>query len=205
MELKIRELQESDYDLCCKFAEVGMNFEEVTGSKELAKKYGWYFWYSELIEATQIIACSYGNDLAGVLVTSFKGEKKKYRKLKYVLQIKIANWKIKHIAGSQSNRYNEVNQVMEEKYSKILHPDGQIVFLAANPFLNIKGVGSFLLDELERRNKGKEIYLFTDSQCTYQFYEHRGFERYLEEEIDLPLSQDNGTIKCFLYRKKVEE
>lgn len=33
-----------------------------------------------------------------------------------------------------------------------------------------------LLRELEEREKGKKVFLYTDSACTYQFYEHRGFE-----------------------------
>ena len=44
-----------------------------------------------------------------------------------------------------------------------------------------------LLNELARRENGKELYLFTDDQCTYQFYEHRGFEKIGEKDIVLEL------------------
>ena len=52
-----------------------------------------------------------------------------------------------------------------------------------------------LLNELARRENGKELYLFTDDQCTYQFYEHRGFEKIGEKDIVLEL--DNTiNLKC---------
>lgn len=61
-----------------------------------------------------------------------------------------------------------------------------------------------LLNEFERRKYGKEIYLFTDDQCSYPFYEHRGFERIGEKDIVLELD-DKINLKCFLYRKLIQK
>jgi len=60
-----------------------------------------------------------------------------------------------------------------------------------------------LLNELEQREKNKEIYLFTDDQCTYQFYERRGFERAGEKDIVLELGKKID-LKCLLYRKRIK-
>ena len=38
--------------------------------------------------------------------------------------------------------------------------------------------------------------------CTYQFYERRGFERIGEQNVVLEL-QDNVEFKCLMYRKKL--
>lgn len=51
----------------------------------------------------------------------------------------------------------------------------------------MKGIGTMLLNELKNQEKGKEIYLYTDNACTYQFYEHRGFEKAGEKEVVLTL------------------
>lgn len=53
----------------------------------------------------------------------------------------------------------------------------------ANP--EIKGIGTFLLNEFEKLEVGKRIYLYTDTGCTYQFYEHRGFEKVGEKPVSL--------------------
>ncbi len=59
-------------------------------------------------------------------------------------------------------------------------PDGEILFLAADPECGVKGIGTALLKALEEKEKGKTMYLFTDDGCTYQFYEHRGSEIFYE-------------------------
>lgn len=89
-----------------------------------------------------------------------------------------------------------------DKYTEQYTPDGELRFLASNPKSKTKGIGTFLLNELARRESGKEIYLFTDTNCTYQFYEHRGFVRAGEQKIVLELSGEVD-LKCLLYRRKM--
>lgn len=81
---------------------------------------------------------------------------------------------------------------------------GQIVFLAANPDGKVKGVGSRLLEEFERREKGRQVYLYTDDACTYQFYEHRGFERCGEKDVILDFGSKKVALKCLLYGKTID-
>lgn len=51
-------------------------------------------------------------------------------------------------------------------------PNGEIIFLAADPECEIKGVGSALLSAFEKEEKGKLIYLYTDSACgAFEFIE----------------------------------
>ena len=90
------------------------------------------------------------------------------------------------------------------EYLKSEKPDGEIIFLAADPDCGKKGVGSLLLKELEKREQGKEIFLYTDNACTYQFYEHRDFERFAERQIVLHLEKEIA-LSCFFYRKNSEK
>lgn len=91
------------------------------------------------------------------------------------------------------------------QYSEHNSPDGEILFLAANPEIKVKGVGSLLLEELERRERGKKLYLYTDNACTFQFYEHRGFLRACERDIALDMGDKTVPLKCFLYSKLLGE
>ena len=70
--------------------------------------------------------------------------------------------------------------------------------------MKIKGIGSRLLSELETLEKGKQIFLHTDDACTYQFYEHRGFDRVGEEDIVLEFGNKKVPLKCLLYSKVLE-
>lgn len=69
---------------------------------------------------------------------------------------------------------------------------------------NVK-IGSLLLTELEKREQGKKLYLYTDNACTYQFYEHRGFKRVGEKDIILELGKKNVNLTCLMYSKTIEE
>ena len=97
--------------------------------------------------------------------------------------------------------YDTTNQVLFREYRKCHCPDGQIVFLAANPAFQQKGIGSKLLEELERREKGKQVYLYTDDACTYQFYERRGFQRSGEKKVVLDFGSKKVPLTCFLFYK----
>jgi len=90
-------------------------------------------------------------------------------------------------------------------YQKNYKPDGQILFLAANPDMKGKGIGTALLRELERRENGKTLYLYTDSGCTYQFYEHRDFDRVCEEQITVEIGTNSVPLTCMLYSKQIKK
>ena len=79
--------------------------------------------------------------------------------------------------------------------------DGEIIFLAANPEVRVSGIGTALLGGLERREKGKRVFLYTDDLCTYQFYEHRGFERAGEVPSELDMHGRKVPLLCLLYTR----
>ena len=51
----------------------------------------------------------------------------------------------------------------------------------------------------EKDESGKLIYLYTDNACTYQFYEHRGFERSEERQVVLDLDKRQVPLTCLFY------
>lgn len=202
MELELRKIKKQDYKKAIQYAIEGMHFSIYTESKIILNLYGKYFWYLELLNATQILALYYGNDLAGVLIADIYGETKCYKSFSKSIYIKFIDFIQKHFYKGSIDLYDNTNKKLLAKYKRENAPDGEIRFLAANPNLKIKGIGTMLLQELEKREKGKEVYLFTDDQCTYQFYEHRGFEKVGEKDIVLDLNK-KIPLKCLLYRKKL--
>ena len=48
-------------------------------------------------------------------------------------------------------------------------PDGEIRFFAVDPNLKGKGIGTLLLKHLENIEKGKKVFLYTDSGCIISF------------------------------------
>lgn len=201
MEIEIRELRKRDYGKAIQFAITGMHFNLYLDHKFLLHLYGRYFWYSELQCATQVIAAYLGDELAGVLLADMRGEKKRHWTIGQTIYVKIFMFLQNTFYKGGTSIYDVANREMLGEYLEKNQPDGQVVFLAADPNSKEKGIGTKLLEELERRERGKDIYLYTDDACTYEFYEHRGFVRSSEREVVLDFGNKKVPLKCFLYSK----
>ncbi|MCE3180309.1 GNAT family N-acetyltransferase [Enterococcus faecium] len=204
MELAFKQLEKKDYKKAIQFAIKGMHFDWYTKNKLLLNLYGRYFWYLELNRATQIIALYADDELAGVLLADIKGKSKKHHSFSQKLYVKLFDFLQNAFVKDSKGGYDDTNDELLSDYLKKHSPDGEIVFLAANPDLKIKGIGSKLLKEFERREQGKEVFLFTDSGCTYQFYERRGFERKKEKDNVMKILNKEVDLSCMLYSKIIQ-
>ena len=204
MEFEIKKLNNKDYNKIIQYAIKGMHFNMYLDNKLELNLYGRYFWYLELTNATQVISAYMGNELVGVLIADFKGEEKVYKSFWKSVYVNIFDCIQKTFFKESVGIYDKANKEMLENYKSENNPDGEIRFLAANPNIKVKGIGTFLLNELEKRERGKEVFLFTDDQCTYQFYEHRGFDKIGEKDIELDLNEKKVPLKCLLYSKKIK-
>ena len=205
MKMKLQELRKADEKQAMRFAATGMHFDWYFDSPFLLNLYTRYFWYLESNRATQVIAAYEGDTFAGVLLAEIKGEKRKKQSFWRGIYVRVFDALQRLYSPKGGALYEQTNAEMFQKYRETHFPDGGILFLAANPDVKTKGIGTALLAELAHREAGKEIYLFTDDACTYQFYEHRGFERAGEKDIVLELSEKTVPLKCLLYRKKMNE
>ena len=203
MEIVIKEIiRKKDYKKAIRYAIEGMQFNRYLNNKIFLNLYGRYFWYLELTNSTQIISAYIGDELVGVLLANINGARK-YKSFYKSLYVKIFNFFQNILYKEGVGIYNETNREMFEKYKNNNKPNGEIKFFAVNPNIKGKGIGSKILEVFERKEKGKQIFLFTDEGCSYQFYEHRGFERVGEKDILLDLNDRKVNFKCFLYRKNI--
>ncbi len=201
MEIEIKEIRKKDYGKAIQFATTGMRFDRYLDSRLLLNLYGRYFWYLEMARATQVLAAYAGEELAGVLLAAVQGKERKHKSFWQSLYVKVFDCLQNAFYGGGVGVYDEANKEMFAEYSKTNSPDGEINFLAANPEIQVKGIGSTLLRELERRESGKKVYLYTDDMCAYQFYERRGFERACDKDVVLRLGDKTVPLKCLLYSK----
>lgn len=203
--MKIKELKKKDYKKAINFAIVGMDLKRYFSNNEkskLLKVYGKYFFYLELLQATKVICAYEDNNLVGILLANMKGEKKSVRSIFKWLYVKTVVLIMNIFYKNTASVYDKANQEMFAKYRETNNPDGEIIFLASDPNYLGKGVGTFLLKELQRLEKNKTVYVYTDDQCVYQFYEHRGFIKEGEKDIIMEFDTDVN-LKCMLFSKKL--
>ena len=201
--MTIEMLRKKDYKKVIGYAISGMHFDWYMSNKFILNAYGRYFLYLELNRATQVIAAYEGDELAGVLLAEIKGEKPAQYSFFRNIYVKVFNLLQHIVAHGAVVDYDEANRRMLAEFKSRVKTDGELIFLAANPDIKGKGTGTVLLNELTRREEGKQIYLFTDSGCTYQFYEHRGFDKVAKRHVELDFGDNHVPLDCFLYSKKL--
>lgn len=201
MEIEIRKLADKDFHKAIEFAIKGMNFNCYVEGKTELYLYGRYFFYLELKRATQVLAAYIGDRLVGVLLADMKNEPKRCPSFWRNLYVKIVDAAMAVAFRNGTGPYDAANAAMLKEFKKRAKSDGEICFLAADPAIQGKGIGTKLLNELSKREKGKLVYLFTDDNCTFQFYEHKRFERSGEKKIELVIHGKTVPLTCFLYSK----
>lgn len=203
LEIVIKDIRKKDYNKAIRFAITGMHFDRYLNNQILLNAYGRYFWYLEVNRATQILAAYAGDEFVGVILAQVKGEQRKRQSFLQKSYVRIADLILGIFSKDGAGLYEATTQELLEHYLEHNSPDGEIVFLAADPDCNIKGIGTALLNALAEREKGKTLYLHTDDACTYQFYEHRGFEKAAEKDIMLEMPKGKVPLKCFIYSREM--
>jgi GNAT superfamily N-acetyltransferase len=198
----IQTIAKCDFGKIQKFALQGMNFNMYSDKAWELKLYTRYFWYLELNRATQVLAAYEGNRMLGVLLADMNGEPKAVTSRWRAWYVKFAEWVMSIGYKGSSDEYDAANKAMLAEFKTASVPDGELNFFAVDPEMNGKGIGSQLLAELERREKGKLIYLFTNTGNSYYFYERKGFRRSGERHIDILMHGRKIPHDCYLYSKR---
>lgn len=201
--IEIREIRRQDYKKAQQFAIKGMHLEWYVDSSIILKMYAKYFWDMELNRATKAYRAYADDEFVGVLLADMKGEPKKYHSCWRSAYVRFFDRLQCLVAGEGVDAYDGANQEMYGAFCEGHTPDGEIVFLAADPDSKVKGVGTALLSALEADEQGKFVYLYTDNACNYQFYEHRGFTRSGERQVTLNLEKKSVPLTCLFYTKKI--
>lgn len=203
MAIELKKLEKKDYAKAIQYASDGMHFQVYFEDDPKGLYfYERYFFYSEILKSTSLIAAYENNQFIGLLIARMNGQKRCYYSLIKLFYVKMFEW-IQHIFFQTSaGQYEMACQDMLKSYQQVHHTDGEIVFLAVDPSKSHQGIGTMLLNAFERTIPQKTIYLYTDNQCSYQFYDHRGFHRVQERDIVLKLRKEIP-LKCMLYVKEV--
>lgn len=199
--MEIKQLLPKDYEKAAQFAIEGMHFHWYASGLSL-KLYAKYFLYLELLRATKILAAYEGDELLGVLIASVDGEEKLVKSAWKSVFVKAFEICENFLTNGAEDGYDKANREMLSKFLEKNKASGEICFFAVNPKIKNKGTGSALLAELERLEKGKKLYLFTDSGCTFQFYEKRGFLLSGKKEIEIDIFEKHIALECMLFSKE---
>jgi GNAT superfamily N-acetyltransferase len=201
MDISVKSLRKSDFNSAREYAIVGMHLSRYTKSKLELYLYSKYFWYSEISKASLALG-AYANDkLVGVLLVCMVNAPKVFKSLWYKVYVKIATIVMDIGYRDAHGVYVDINKELLETFKRNNEVDGELNFFAVDPNIKGKGIGTLLLNELEKLEKGKRIYLYTDSGASYQFYPRRGFDEVGRKDIYIKINGNELPLTCFLFSK----
>lgn len=199
--IEIKSLRRCDVGKAIRFAIKGMHFDWYLDSRFLLWLYGHYFWYLEQGRATREYAAYVNGRFVGVILAEVYGEQPLSSSRVARGYVRVFDWIASQFFKGGPDVYERTAAMLLRRYRTHTRPDGEIVFLAADPNAAVRGVGTALLHTLEQALPGRTFFLQTDNACTWQFYEHRGFSRAEEEKIVLEMPKGHIPLDCYLYSK----
>lgn len=141
-----------------------------------------------LYEATFGRVAILDGKVVGVIFGAINGKETQYRAIMedgsaHALTLLGASERDRVCIFEYFSRTNAVYQnLLEDSYSNY---DGTLDFLILTESAQGLGIGKGLWIELKtyfEENKTKAIYLYTDDECNFGFYEHQGFTKGIEKE-----------------------
>ncbi len=203
--LELRTIRRRDFRKIYRMTAKGMHFEWYTDSRFFQHLYARYFFSMELNRATRVYAAYANGRFVGALLADMLGEAPCSPCTLRQCFVWVLERLQTFVAGKGGDEYDAANRRLLAGFCEHHRPDGEITFLAADPDCGVKGVGTFLLEALEKDESGKLVYLYTDDACNYGFYEHRGFALMESEKILLDFRDRQVPLKCMLYAKRLGE
>lgn len=198
----IKPLEAQNAGRCAKFIVEGMNISKYIKSKKLQYLYSKFMFYQEFIESTDAFGVYVDNEFAGFILAGFDGMAKPYVPFKFRLYSHIFNLSSKLFDSHEiNNSYKIANRAMKDEFLQRHSVDGEIKLFAVSSQYKGHGLGTKLLDKLATLHTGKNIYVYSDSNCDYQFYLHRGFEQVGIRQIVMGTKKYKIPLTCYMFYK----
>lgn len=165
------------------------DYEERAGSAKNAMMGGRLFLFSCLKECNYaMIAESDGKFYGAIMGTCFSkpniGISDNYRSMCSEASDVLASSENGRIFERYYNCYHRLNETILSRSGEKF--DGEITFFAVTPESRGLGIGKRLISGLMdyfRKNDVGPVYIFTDTFCSYGFYDKMGFERIIDVSI----------------------
>ena len=126
---------------------------------------------------------------------------KKHHSFSQKLYVKLFDFLQNAFVKDSKGRYDDTNEELLSDYLKTF-PRWRNCLLVANPDLKIKGIGSKLLKEFERREQGKKYFCSRIAAVRINFM-NDAF-RTERKDIVMKILNKEVDLRCMLYSKIIQ-
>lgn len=206
MGITYRELQKSDYEAVKTVINESFGLYRYVTDERVLESFLNLYLYSCLSEQTFHCVAEENGKVIGVIMGQAKSAYRAVPHLRHLVRMSaygVKMWMQSVWYRCSSRDYKRMHQI----YRQLLHDSkqtfgGVLTLFAVTESCRGKGVGSVLLHRLLDylyRHDVDSIYLYTDSCCTYQFYERHGFRRLGQQRMALTRDGRQTELDVFLY------
>lgn len=202
-----RTIKKEDYKQISNLIAESFDLNSYIVDEESLKEVKEHYLYSCLAEATYINIAEIKGKIIGVIMGNSKNDYKLYKHIIFIAKI------FKYRLKKQLTRENDLNyKQIQIIYKELLDRhknkfDGILTLFLVDKKYRGLGIGYKLFTNLLLYLKNKRtnrIYLYTDSECNYHFYEKQGFNLLEIKACNLLKNNKNFNMDIFLYEYQVK-
>ena len=213
-EVLYREMTKKDYPCIKKLICEAFDFHHLTQDSQLLNYIATLYLHECITKSTYSEVAIKDNKVIGVILGNVKEEKKNFlNKINSRLSYIYTYFKLLFHNSQRKNSILKYFQAFENTYEELIAGkemefQGSVQLFIVSKESRGLGVGKRLLSNLLKHmkdNNVKLLYVYTDSECNYGFYEHLGFELFnqksvyldpVKSNVDIFLMLNNLTINC---------
>ena len=187
------------------------DFASILGSKAVLDATLSFYFNQVMYRSTYGRVAIMNGEVLGVIFGYIKGEAPQYRHLlqdisEITMTLMMATDEERNglyeYFSKQTAVYGELIDGLESDY------DGSLEFIVLSRVAQGKGVGRLLWENLKTHFEGcgiTKIYVYTDTDCNYGFYDHLGFSCRRSKEVVYDFEGVEYTPKNFMYEMTLKK
>lgn len=201
-----RNIRKNDYAAIKNLINSVWHFERFATNERIRKDILEIYWMNCLREQTFARVVEYQGEVVGILLGRSESE---YKRFKMSINACAIIWRIIRLCFSEEARhttkgYRNFSRAYQELIeNRIQEFDGELVLFIVDQNYRAKGIGKKLIElffQYMKQTQTKCIYLYTDTECNYGFYDKQGFEKVDERWIDVENLIGKQQMGVYLYR-----
>ncbi|MCL1993048.1 MAG: GNAT family N-acetyltransferase [Spirochaetes bacterium] len=206
-EIVIRDVEEADWPQIKKMIDDTWGFSDLFES-EGATDAALGLYFNQVLYNTSFgKAALVGGRLAGIIFGYANGELPKFRMMMEDPAAHIMS--LLNMKEYERQNINEFMTKLGGAYEGLLEEggdyDGTLDFLVVSEEARGLKIGARLWEEVKayfQEKKARAIYVFTDTECNFGFYEHLGFSRRAQTPLTYVFAGERLEVEVYLYDYK---
>ena len=207
MGVEYQELKKENYPEVKKLINDLEKFDQIIPDAYYVEKFLSLYLRKTLAESSYCQVAIYNGQVVGLIFASAENDENSYNPIANSIRAFLDLFKIFVSSSEHRQLLKAYKEGIFDKYDEFLENredryQGEIKLFIVSPDQQGLHIGTGLLErafDYFREQEASRIYLFTDTDCNYGYYDHKGFLQTGVKESTLKLPGGDRDLTIFLY------